>query len=257
MVCTVLIPIPVSTVTIYAPNYSIVNANIDCDRKFTRQALICAHNLHHYRKAVPTEIEINTNHLLHPRMFCPEDGAAWNHYKTGIKETLSQCIHVDVRETYKLYKDYCSNTNMTGITVNPILQFAMHIWSRHMGVPLVFDDTGLPSMMIEKLPGPFLVKTADIEMHSGTWNCSHGLFQCHDGTCLLDIQVCNGKYECMDHSDELESVCHAVCIHLRQEKFVSIKNARIHYRSRFSWVHILRCFSSCSEKVPFGKIYKR
>ena len=58
----------------------------------------------------------------------------------------------------------------------------------------------------------FNVSASEDELAKSLWQCTEGLFQCDDRTCLLDVKLCDGTADCIDRSDETRCQS-AACIY--------------------------------------------
>ena len=219
--CTVLVPVPVTVKSLLNPMYAIVHVNVDCNKKFTRNAHVCTKN-QYARPAVvnhSTEILLNRSQdILRPKIRCPNDGVPWIAVLVG---TLN-CIHLEVLETFKSHKKYCQYSVKSNANTSFQQAAVLQAWSKRLGVPIFYDENVQLSdlKMWDTVNTAFNVSVAEAELANSLWQCTEGLFQCDDRTCLLDVKLCDGTSDCIDRSDETQ--CHsAVCIYLDREIFVS------------------------------------
>ena len=216
------------------PNFSIVHANVDCNLRFNRYVHLCANLTHIYSShkliSEPTSISVeNSTTIRKPIKQCPDDNRAWNvfilykHTSTGAQKRLIRCVHLQVQRTYEAYKNYCVDATKTQTFLDLRMENLLKIWRTHLGVQFTYDSHIDPYMSSVKSftnkATPYqitMVKTIQSDVH-----CDVGMFMCtEDQTCLLDIKVCDDKYDCTDESDELE--CNQpVCIHQGSGKGVN------------------------------------
>ena len=219
--CTVLVPVPVTVESLSDPMYAIVYANVNCNKKFTRNAHVCTKN-QYARPAVvnhSTEILLNRSQdILRPKIRCPNDGVPWIAVLLG---TLN-CIHLEVLETFKSHGKYCQYSVKSNANTSFQQAAVLQAWSKRLGVPMFHDEHVQLSdlKMWDTVNTAFNVSVAEAELAISLWQCTEGLFQCDDRTCLLDVKLCDGAVDCIDRSDETQ--CHsAVCIYHDLEIFVS------------------------------------
>ena len=220
--CTVLLPVPTADITLDAPGFSTVQANVACNLKFTRYVHLCSNYTRLSSDVIltPDPVSVGIGHnndITQPRVYCPEDNQAWNVLfipsDVGGDEVI-KCVHLDISKTVRGYRKYCNSGKepIYGMDFR-LIKYIVDLWRRHIGVPLSYEGPGNVNYKT-----PYFVNERNTVRR--VWECLDGLFQCADGTCLLDIRMCDGKQDCVDGSDELH--CDHVCIYNGVGKQVSV-----------------------------------
>ena len=99
----------------------------------------------------------------------------------------------------------------------------MDIWRTHLGIEFAYLhhlDPHMNSINQVLYKGtPYQINMTAPVASGPVLGCVDGMFMCHDQTCILDVEMCDGDYDCVDKSDEIQ--CEAICTYIGAPQNVS------------------------------------